>query len=156
MAKENIERKHIFVRSAFGYDTNVASREAGLECKDPSKTVQSTAAEADINVILKSFGVTGMLPQVARPPTYEDFSEAVGDFQSAQNLIVEANRSFMGLNADVRARFGNDPGAFVEFCSQEGNRGDMEKWGLTLPRKPVETTSVTGQPPAVIEAPKPV
>ncbi|WNK14429.1 MAG: internal scaffolding protein [Microvirus sp.] len=156
MAKEASQHvPRVLVRSAYFYDTDAVSDASALRCLDPSKTIQGTAAETDINQILKSFAVTGMLPQVARPPTYEDFEDAVSDFTTAQNLIVEANRSFMGLNADVRARFGNDPGAFVEFCSVEANREEMEKMGLSLPRKPVETTSQVGAPPVVV-AEKPV
>lgn len=119
----------VFLRSAFNYDTDLASDESGLECKDPSLAVQSQREEADINTIVRRFGITGTLPQGVRVPTYGDF-DAIIDFQSAQNVIAQANQAFMAMPADVRARFSNDPGLFVDFCSDEQNRDEMVKLGL--------------------------
>ncbi|AXH77912.1 MAG: internal scaffolding protein [Microviridae sp.] len=120
------------------YDTWKVSRESGLECKDPSLARQDQKDEADINVIVRDFGLTGKLPLVAVPPTYEDFAHEVDDFQTAANLMLEANRSFMAMDAKVRAKFENDPAQFVEFCSNKDNLDEMRKMGLALPREPVD------------------
>ena len=48
------------------------------------------------------------------------------------NMIARAHESFDALPADVRARFGNDPGAFVEFCSDEKNLPAMREMGLAV------------------------
>ncbi|WNK14714.1 MAG: internal scaffolding protein [Microvirus sp.] len=141
-------RTPLVVRSAYGYDSDRVSDDTGLACLDPSKTIQSQAAETDINEIVRRFGITGQIPQVARPPSFEDFGDGVFDFQSAQNLIVEANRSFMAMDARVRARFGNDPGEFVAFCSNEKNADEMRALGLTKPREPVDALPVVAQSPA--------
>jgi hypothetical protein len=46
------------------------------------------------------------------------------------NTIREAQNSFMALDAEVRLRFNNDPGAFVAFCESEGNHEELRKMGL--------------------------
>ena len=50
------------VRSYGGYDADAVSEETGLQCNDISKTRQADAKDADINNIVRSFGVTGTLP----------------------------------------------------------------------------------------------
>lgn len=120
------------MRAAYGYDVDAASLEAGLLCEDVSRTVQSQAEEADINTIVRRFGVTGVMPQGLRPPTYQDF-EGIFDFQTAQNAVIAAEKAFMAVPADIRARFGNDPARFVEFCSDIKNIEEMRKLGLAVP-----------------------
>lgn len=122
----------ILVRSAFGYDGDIVSEETGLSCADPSLAQQHQADEADINTIVKRFGITGVLPQNVRAPQFIDFDE-VFDYQSALEAIAAADRSFMSMPAEVRARFNNDPQAFVAFCSDPGNLDEMRKLGLALP-----------------------
>lgn len=128
----------MFVRSGFpfNYDAGEASFESGLECKDESLTLQSQAEDADINVIVKRFGVTGQLPQVRMPPTYGDF-DSVDNYREALDLIREADRSFMLLPADVRARFKNDAGAFVDFAMDPANIEELRKMGLAVPKQEV-------------------
>lgn len=124
----------VSLRSPFAddYDPDMVSFETGLECLEPGRTQQHQAEEADINTIVRRFGVTGKLPENVRAPTYADFDEIV-DFQSAQNAIIQARDSFMRMPAGIRARFDNDPGAFVDFCSDEANRDELVKLGLALP-----------------------
>lgn len=119
----------------------VNSVASGLECKDPSLAVQSQKEEADINEIVRRFGLTGKLPENVRAPVYADFDE-VFDFQSAQNAIREAHNSFMAMPADVRMRFNNDPQRFVEFCSDADNLEEMRKLGLANPAPKADTPPV--------------
>jgi len=98
--------------------------------KFPPKTVQSEKDNCDINVILRRFKVTGQMPPGSmRMPTYGDY-DAAGDFQSAMNVIREAQEQFAALPSGVRARFGNDPQQFLEFCSKAENVDEMLKMGL--------------------------
>lgn len=122
----------MFFRSGFNYDADQVSSETGLECSDPSLAQQQFAEEADINTIVNRFGLTGELPTAVRMPTYADFDEAI-DYHSAMNVISAARESFMAMPAEVRARFANDPGAFVAFCSDESNRAEAAKLGLLVP-----------------------
>ncbi|AXH73927.1 MAG: internal scaffolding protein [Microviridae sp.] len=118
-----------FLRSALNYNRDVASLVSSLTCEDLSLAVQSERDECDINTIVKRFGLTGQLPSGVRMPTYEDFT-GVFDFQSAANAIALAHESFDTMPAEVRARFNNNPAAFVDFCSDERNRLEAEKLGL--------------------------
>lgn len=122
----------VFVRNPYNYDRDEASNESGLECKDKSLALQSQAQDADINVIVKRFGLTGLAPQVPVPPTYGDF-EAVSDYREALDMIREADRSFMALPAEVRSKFDNDASRFVDFCMDKNNLDEMRKMGLAVP-----------------------
>lgn len=120
-----------FVRSAYNYDREAASDECAIRCTDPSLAQQHQKEEADINTIVKRFGLTGQLPQNVRVPLEDDFFDAM-TFHEAQNALVAAQESFMKMPAAVRARFDNDPGAFVEFCSDRDNLDEMRSMGLAV------------------------
>lgn len=133
-----MEKKPPFFRTPYNYDTNKASDESALKCADKTRTQQHFADDADINVIVKRFGLTGQLPQGVRMPQYADFEEAI-DFQTAMNAIRAAQESFDAMPANVRARFHNDPGEFVDFVANEENRAEAEKLGLVLPKTKLHT-----------------
>lgn len=120
------------LRAPFGYDTNEASKEAELICRDPSLTQQHHAADTDVNLIVKRYMNTGILPQGALAPLYGDFRESLS-FHDAQNKIREAQEAFMLIPAEIRAKFDNDPGKFVEFASEEANRDELVKLKLLDP-----------------------
>nr|QJB20833.1 MAG: internal scaffolding protein [Microvirus sp.] len=111
-------------------------RGSDLECKDPSLTQQSFKDDADINVMLEKFKVTGVLPQGVIMPTYGDFS-GVNDYRTAREAMLKAEHAFMDMPANVRARFDNDPQAFLEFCADDKNREEAIRLGL-VPKPPVE------------------
>ena len=126
------------LRSGRNFGGRAFSAAFALVCDDPSLTRQSEKQDADINVIVKRFAGTGMLPQVQTPPTMQEFAD-VFDFQSAMNVLVRAREAFMTLDADTRARFHNDPGRFVEFVEARGENGErvniaeLRKMGLAPP-----------------------
>ena len=125
----------IFLRSPFNYDMMAVSNETALVCLDPSRTKQSFAEESDINTLVMRFGLTGKLPENVSVPQYGDFLE-VGTYQESLNFVIAAEESFMKMPAHVRARFHNDPGAFLDFVGNEANRGEAEKLGVVV-AKPV-------------------
>ena len=133
-------RKAVFVRSAYNYDSQEASDESGLECRDKSLTQQSQAAEADINEIVRRFNVTGKLPDNIRVPTFEDW-DGVFDFRSAQDQLIAARADFMSLPAQVRSRFDNDPQRFLEFCAEPSNLPAMVDMGLAVKRAATEVAA---------------
>ena len=114
------------------------SRKFGLVC-DPEEDVaqQQFKEEVDINTIVKRFGLTGALPENLRMPVSGDFT-GVTDFQSAMNLVRQAEEEFLRIPADVRARFANDPGQLMAFLDDEKNRDEAIKLGLV--NAPVEKT----------------
>lgn len=103
----------------------------GLACADPSLAVQSQKDEADINTIVRNFGVTGRMPAGVKVPSYGDF-EGVADYRSALEAVNAAELSFNALPSEVRSKFANDPQAFLEFCSDVGNLEEMRKLGLAV------------------------
>ena len=72
------------------------------------------------------------MPSNVRTPQYGDFIEAT-DYHTALNAVRAADAAFMELPADIRTRFNNDAGAFVDFVSDDSNRAEAEKLGLVLP-----------------------
>lgn len=137
----------MFIRHAYNYDRDQASLDSGLKCEDESRAVQSGKDDADINVIVKRFGITGALPQGVRVPSYEDFTDSVSDYRTAVDAIRSAEQSFNAMPADVRSRFQNDPQLFLEYCANPDNLPEMRKLGLAVAEAPKE--------PAVAEPAKP-
>ncbi|WNK14494.1 MAG: internal scaffolding protein [Microvirus sp.] len=117
------------------YDADALSEKTALKCDDHSLTHQSFKEECDINTIIDRFGISGELPENLFAPQNEDFIETF-DFQSAMNQIIEAEKSFMQLPAKVRTRFNNDPGLYVNFCSNPENIQEMLDLGLAVRRAP--------------------
>ncbi|UDN67514.1 internal scaffolding protein [robinz microvirus RP_36] len=138
------EALRVFVRSPYNYDRLAASRASGLECRDKSRTVQSQKEEADINVTLRRFGVTGMMPPGIELPNIGDY-DGVFDFQTAQQTIRNGKESFNRMPAHLRSRFQNDPQKFYEFCMIEENRDEMVKLGFI--DKQAEPPTVDVAPP---------
>lgn len=119
----------VFVRNPYNYDMALVSQETGLECKDPSLAQQHMKDECDINVLVERFGVTGHLPQTPLAPSYGDFS-GVSDYHTALNAIKAADTAFMGLPAQLRAKFDHDPNALLQFLQNEQNRDEAIMLGL--------------------------
>lgn len=118
-----------YFRSARNYDADAASAASGLVCPEPTLTQQSQKDEADINVIVKRFGVTGKVPLDIREPILVDFDTPL-DYRMMVDMIRDADEQFMKLPAAVRARFANDPAAFVDFASDPANVDELRKMGL--------------------------
>jgi phage internal scaffolding protein len=131
-----------FFRTGYNYDRDLASVESGLLCEDESLAIQSAAEEADINTIVRRFGLTGQLPGQVAMPRFGDFT-GVPDFHSAMNLIRETQDEFMRLPAEMRARFDNDPQRLMEFLEDDRNRDEAVKLGLV---NPVSVEAPSGTP----------
>lgn len=124
-------------------DRDLASFNSALVCRDPSLAVQSQREDADINTIVKRFGLTGQLPQNVRVPIDLDFVDVI-DYHTALNQLKAADAAFNAMPAAVRARFGNNAGDFVDFCSDPRNAKEMKELGLLVPSAVVE--EAPGQP----------
>lgn len=124
---------HGMIRSAYTFDANAVSNETGVDCGEDTPTQQSFKDECDINVMLVKFSVTGQLPDNVRVPQYIDFEETF-DFHSSMNVIRAAQESFAAMPADVRERFNNDPGKFLEFANDASNYDEAVKMGLAIKR----------------------
>lgn len=104
-------------------------RRVAITFKDPSLAIQSQKDEADINVILRNFGVTGTVRVPPVLPTYGDF-EGVDDYRTAIEAVRAAEAAFLTIPATLRERFHNDPQAFLEFCSKSENLPELRELGL--------------------------
>ncbi len=126
----------MFPRDGVNYDRRAATLACALRCEDESLTDQSSKDEADINVLMRRFGVTGVVAQSVRVPQYADFTDAVSDYQSAMNMLIQAQESFMAMPAQLRKELDNDPQKFLEWCSDEKNLPRMRELGLAVPAEP--------------------
>lgn len=126
---DKIFKKRGPLDSGRNMDPNLISAKFGLVTPEESLTLQSEKDEADINLLVKRFGVVGLAERQVRRPTYGDFT-GVSNYQEAMNALIAANESFMKMPATVRERFHNDPAEFVEFCSNEENLEELREMGL--------------------------
>jgi phage internal scaffolding protein len=124
--------KEPFVRTPYNYNTDAASIESGLACKDASLTQQHQAEQADINYLIKQFNVTGIMPHNPLPPQFGDFT-GVGDFKEAMDRVISVDEQFMALPADLRAQFENDPFELIEFLNNPENKDKAIEMGLIAP-----------------------
>lgn len=109
----------------------------------PSLTKQSFKKDCDIHVILAQFDRGGMVSHLNRYPAgYADVS-ALGDFRDSMNVVLEAEKMFATVPSKVRARFGNDPGAFLDFVSNPDNLPEMVELGLANKKVIAEPTRVS-------------
>lgn len=138
-----------FLRTPYNYDTNAASDESGLECKDPSRTEQAFKDESDINNLLRRYGIGYEMPETIRMPHYGDFNE-VRTFHDLMNAASEARDAFLQMPAHIRAEFNNDPAQFHDAALDPTNREKFKKLGLLdTPETPPEPkTAPTVAPPS--------
>lgn len=91
-----------------------------------SMTSSEFVDDVDVNRIMERALKGGVLPEGGRRPVYGDFS-GFGDFQEAQNRLVEGRRIFGLLSARDRLEFKNDPAVFLAFAAREENRDAVVK-----------------------------
>lgn len=127
---EIVSRETVFLRTPYNYDVDAASVLTGLTCPEETKTQQQFKEESDINTIVERFGLTGEVPSDFRVPLSGDFTEHANDFHSALNLILESEREFMRLPAEVRNRFDNDPQKLLDFVEDAANIDEARALGI--------------------------
>lgn len=111
------------------YDQYSRPVDPGLDCSgSPSMAKQEFKEECDLNNIVRKYVQTGQLPE-SIIGTYEDFSDAPSFFD-AQVVLARADAQFSALTAEVRSRFDNDPGQFLEFVSDRANFTEARSLGL--------------------------
>lgn len=132
-----------------------------------SLTHQSMKRECDINAIMSKWQKTGILEHRNNyQGQYGDFTNTPQDYQESMNQVLAAQEMFESLPSSVRRRFGNDPGAFLDFVADPDNLDEMKKMGLTKaetsliedegspkPAKPVTKPKGESTPPEGQEKP---
>lgn len=119
----------------------------------PSLTKQEFKKECDIDYILKQFIKTGLMTHLSsRKPHYGDYID-VPEYQSAMNMVADANEAFASLPASIRKRFGNDPLEFLDFVQDKNNSDEVKKMGLGPTEKlPLEQAIAEAAPIEPAEA----
>ena len=143
--KEMNMTEKFFLRSAHNYNMNIVSEQTGLKCEDASLTQQQFKEDSDINTIVDRFMKSGVLPNPVNMPQYVDY-EGVFDFQSAMNVVRQADENFMRMDAKVRARFNNSPQEFLEFFANPENTEEAIRLGLAIPQAVAETQVSAAEP----------
>jgi len=113
----------------------------------PTLTQQHSKDEVDINNIMARYVKTGVIDHVNKfQGQYTENRET--DFHTAQNIISRANSMFLELPSQVREKFHNDPGAFVEFVENPDNHDKLYEMGVanSKPKSPTSDNNTT--PPA--------
>jgi phage internal scaffolding protein len=124
------ESSDVYVRHAFSGKTQ---GQYALKALTPSMTKQQFKDECDINVIMAQYQQTGIIDFLNKhEPQYIDCTGF--DFDQAQYTVAQAQSLFNDLPSSIRARFENQPSAFLNFVQDENNRGEAEKLGLVRPR----------------------
>lgn len=108
-----------------------------IEVFSPSMTRQSEKDSCDINVIMRKYQKTGVLPVKDREAFFADVSQ-MGDYQEAIERVRMADEAFMAMPAKLRKKFENDPAVFLDFCSNPDNRDELVELGLIEKEKPAE------------------
>lgn len=102
--------------SLHSYDHKAVSDAARTPGGGVMMTQQHFAEEADIETIVRRFGLTGQFPSSVTAGVYGDFT-GITDYESAEETIRRTHERFMLLPAELREKFGNDPGRLVEFAA---------------------------------------
>lgn len=124
---------------------------AATRCLDESLTVQSFTEDADINTLVRRFGITGI--------PLANVTDEVVDTTNAPDLraILEARRAaangFSGLPMKIRKRFHNSPEELWDFLNDPENVEEGIRLGLltrrtssTDPTSAATTKSATEPP----------
>lgn len=112
----------------------------GTKCtREERKTRDSDGPASDINVILKKYEATGMLPE-RREGFFADVS-SMPSYQEALAQVSRAREVFMKLPAEVRAAFGNDPAVMLDAWNA-GEQGDLFERIGWLEKAPTEAPAV--------------
>lgn len=127
-----------------GYDAAAVSRDTATDTGPVTAVQQAFAEEVDINTIMRRFGVTREFPSGMRQGTYGDFT-GVHDYQSALEAVQRAEQGFLALDPDLRAEFGNDPGAYLQHLE---SLSDEELAELEEPAPPAPEPATPPVPPA--------
>ena len=135
----------VFYRNPHNYDLDDASNQAVAPHDPISLTIQSHSEDADINVLMKRFGVTGQLPQGVRVPEYGDFT-GISDYRTALHQIREADDNFNKLPPDFRAKYSNDPHLFMEAVASGEALDGLKALGVATPASPAAITAPAPSP----------
>jgi len=117
-----------------------------------SMTKQSHKEECDVNNILEKYRKTGLMTHIKNGgAVYGDFSN-IASYKEAVDSVRLASETFMQLPANIRKKFDNDPGVFLDFTSDPKNLDEMRKLGLLKDTVVVDSEAPSNAAPAGTDA----
>lgn len=106
---------------------------------EKSMTQQQYKDECDINNIMAKYATTGeFTSKTSKQGMYGDFSQ-ITDYQDMLDTILYAQNAFNTLPAEVRKKFGNDPGSLLNYLQDEKNYDEGVKLGLIQKRETTDS-----------------
>lgn len=109
-----------------------------LDCGTDTVTQQQFSLDADINELVRRFGITGKMPEPVLDPSYYGDVDSISDLRSALDVVRDASQRFGALPAAVRKRFHDDPAELFAFLDDGSNRVEAVKLGLLVERREPE------------------
>ena len=109
------------------------SLETGYRETMPSLTQKQFAKDADLNELVKRFGVDKMpIPPAVMDPSY--YGELPPDYNlaTAMRTVREAQERFEALPAPLRERFANEPAQLWDFVNDSANADEAVALGLLV------------------------
>lgn len=146
-------------KTPYNHDTDAEAAATALDCKDPSKTQQQFAKDADINNILAKFLNTGEMNLIGTPVYMEIADEETGDLQDRIVTQYQVEQAWNELPAAARHAF-RDPKVFLDYvdhCMATGDLEPLQELGLAVkpePPGPTEKAAVSPAPPPADGPPK--
>lgn len=120
--------------------------------KEKSLTKQSFKDAADVNKVINRYQKTGMLTDLMAFEGQYGEMDAMS-YKDAMDTVAAANSLFEQVPSEIRSKFHNDPGEFIDYATNPENHKQMAKWGLAhpyeepIPETPIEVVIAETPPP---------
>ncbi len=112
--------------------------------KDVYPEIQASALSCDINYLISRFAAGDATALSKVQGTYGDFTQFPRSYAELLNQVNRGSELFDALPADVRARFDNSLGVFMQSA---GSQEWMDKLGISQPQSvgsdPVDNKEVS-------------
>lgn len=113
-----------------------STKDFGFKTEGESLTRQSEADSCDINKIMERFDRTGQLPvSMKQNPQWGD--ARVVDFQTAKQIVIDAENQFKQLPAETRKYFNHNPENLLKAVADtsDENVQKLIKLGIMVERE---------------------
>lgn len=120
------------------------------------RRVKQAGKEAsDINVMIRKWIKNGTPPVASgREPHYGDFGQGI-EYHEALTRLVEIQDQFLQVPAPVRSYCNNDPGLFLDLCSDPEQLPKLRELGLVQDRiPPIQRVEVVNPTPPPAPSPE--
>lgn len=128
------------IRKAFDRERQQLEFEKDGKLIYPSIVEQHHTEDTLVQNILKKYDQTGVFYHVNQAQaTYQD-NTAFNEYQDMYDKIQSADANFKALPSEIREKFNNDTGKFLEFVNDDNNIEAM--YDLGLMQKPIPPVEV--------------